>query len=129
MLLLDTLGELSACWGLADLAFVGGSLGSRGGQNMLEPAAYGAAVCFGPNTRNFRDVVENLLLRDAARVVHDENQLAAQLIEWLSQPEATSRQGQRAQDFVLEQSGATTRTVSLLAGLTESRRLPLMDAA
>ncbi|HID21624.1 MAG TPA: 3-deoxy-D-manno-octulosonic acid transferase, partial [Planctomycetaceae bacterium] len=43
VLLLDTLGELSGCWGLADIAFVGGSLTSRGGQNMIEPAAYGAA--------------------------------------------------------------------------------------
>ena len=120
VLLLDTLGELSACWGLADFAFVGGSLGNRGGQNMLEPAAYGAAVCFGPNTRNFRDVVENLLARDAARVVRDENQLATQLIEWLSNPDETRWQGQRAQQFVREQSGATARTISLLTGSEES---------
>ncbi|HEY2251082.1 MAG TPA: glycosyltransferase N-terminal domain-containing protein, partial [Planctomycetaceae bacterium] len=57
VLLLDTLGELSACWGLATIAFVGGSLTSRGGQNMIEPAGYGAAVLFGPNTWNFKDVV------------------------------------------------------------------------
>ena len=67
---------------------------------MLEPAAYRAAVCFGPNMRNFRDVVENLLARDAARVVRDENQLATQLIEWLSNPDETRWQGQRAQQFV-----------------------------
>src|SRR5207244_4201826 len=52
IILLDTLGELSACWGLADIAFVGGSLTNRGGQNMIEPAGYGAAVLFGPNTQN-----------------------------------------------------------------------------
>src|SRR5262249_21730166 len=45
--LVDTIGELAALWGLADLAFVGGSLdGRRGGQNMIEPAAFGAAVTF-----------------------------------------------------------------------------------
>src|SRR5262249_28193490 len=45
IILVDSIGELSALWGLADLAFVGGSLdGKRGGQNMIEPAAYGAAV-------------------------------------------------------------------------------------
>src|SRR5262249_40525413 len=49
VVLIDTIGELSAVWGLADLAFVGGSLdGRRGGQNMLEPAGCGAAVTFGP---------------------------------------------------------------------------------
>ncbi len=46
ILLLDTLGELGAAWGLADIAFVGGSLTPRGGQNMIEPAAYAAAVLF-----------------------------------------------------------------------------------
>src|SRR5262249_39908319 len=46
VILLDTLGELGALWGLADVAFVGGSLSQRGGQNMIEPAAYGAAVTF-----------------------------------------------------------------------------------
>ena len=56
MILVDTLGELSAVWGLADVAFVGGSLRpGRGGQNMMEPAAFGAAVLFGPHTANFRD--------------------------------------------------------------------------
>ena len=43
MILVDTIGELSAVWGLADVAFVGGSLlPGRGGQNMMEPAAFGA---------------------------------------------------------------------------------------
>ena len=42
-------------------------MGSRGGQNMIEPAAYGAAVCFGPNTWNFRDIVAALLGRRRRR--------------------------------------------------------------
>jgi 3-deoxy-D-manno-octulosonic-acid transferase len=46
--LVDTLGELKAIWGLADVGFVGGSFNDRGGQNMIEPAAYGVAVTFGP---------------------------------------------------------------------------------
>ena len=69
ILLVDTVGELGAWWGTATIAFVGGSFGSRGGQNMLEPAAYGAAVSFGPNTWNFRDIVAALLAADAAVVV------------------------------------------------------------
>ena len=59
------------------IAFVGGSFGSRGGQNMIEPAAYGAAVSFGPNTWNFRDIVAALLAADAAVVVHDADELEA----------------------------------------------------
>ncbi len=61
ILLVDAVGELGAWWGTAHIAFVGGSLTSRGGQNMIEPAAYGAAVCFGPNTWNFRHIVALLL--------------------------------------------------------------------
>ena len=116
VLLLDTLGELSACWGLADYAFVGGSMGHRGGQNMIEPCAYGAAVCFGPNTRNFRDVVEALLTRDAAQVIRDGAELTSILRRWLNDAAAACQQGNVARDFVLSQSGASSRTVSLLSG-------------
>ena len=52
-------------------------MGSRGGQNMIEPAAYGAAVSFGPNTWNFRDIVAAMLDRDAAVVVGDAEQFTA----------------------------------------------------
>jgi 3-deoxy-D-manno-octulosonic-acid transferase len=123
VILLDTLGELSACWGLADFAFVGGSMGSRGGQNMIEPCVYGAAVCFGPNTRNFRDVVKSLLVRKAARVVEDGTALSALLREWLTDRQSATRQGIAAREFVLSQAGASRQTVDLLLG-SEEERLP-----
>lgn len=114
VLLLDTLGELSACWGLAEIAFVGGSLTNRGGQNMIEPSAYGAGVLFGPNTRNFRDVVELLLSHDAARVVANAEELTICVQEWLENPEKAVQCGQRAQALVFSQQGATAKTVQLL---------------
>lgn len=117
VLLLDTLGELGACWGLADIAFVGGSLTQRGGQNMLEPAAYGAAVLFGPNTWNFRDIVEQLLTRNAARVVRSPNELTAAVRDLLQHPSLAKELGQRAKTFVASQQGAATRTVDLLLQL------------
>ncbi len=117
VLLLDTLGELGACWGLADIAFVGGSLTQRGGQNMLEPAAYGAAVLFGPNTWNFRDIVEQLLARDAARVVRSAEALTATVREFLKHAVAAEELGGRAQAFVASQQGAAARTVDLLSEL------------
>ena len=79
VILLDTIGELAACWGLADIALVGGSFGSREGQNMLEPAAYGAAVMFGPRTRNFRDIVERLLNVNGAIRLQSTDDVAVQL--------------------------------------------------
>lgn len=126
VLLLDTLGELSACWGLADIAFVGGSLTKRGGQNMIEPAAYGAAVLFGPNTWNFRDVVELLLDEAAASVVADADSLARKVDELLKNPLHAREQGRISQRLVLAQQGATARTVDLvidaLPGVTGRER-------
>ena len=117
VLLLDTLGELGTCWGLADVAFVGGSLTQRGGQNMLEPSAFGAAVLFGPNTWNFRDVVEQLLSRNAAQVVRNGDELTATIRTLLKNPNAAHELGQRAKSFLATQQGATGRTVRLLLNL------------
>tara|TARA_R110002095_G_scaffold105964_7_gene92758 strand:+ start:23724 stop:24989 length:1266 start_codon:yes stop_codon:yes gene_type:complete len=115
--LLDTLGELKACWGLAAFAFVGGSLTKRGGQNMIEPAGFGAALMFGPNTWNFKDVVDALIQHRAATVVQDQGELLDTLVDWLEDPESARKQGVRAQTFVLNQRGATSRTVELIAPL------------
>ena len=117
ILLVDTIGELGAWWGTAQIAFVGGSFGNRGGQNMIEPAAYGAAVSFGPNTWNFRDVATALLAADAAIVVHDASELEAFVRRALEEPAWASALGERAQTFVRSQLGATGRTLALVEAL------------
>ena len=117
VLLVDVVGELGLWWGTARIAFVGGSLGNRGGQNMIEPAAYGAAVCFGPNTRNFRDIVAAMLAHQAAVVVADEAGLTQFVRRCLEDPAAADALGQRASSLVKSQQGATARTWALLSGL------------
>ena len=117
ILLVDTVGELSAWWGTASIAYVGGSMGRRGGQNMIEPAACGAAVSFGPRTANFRDVVESLLAADAAIVVRDQTELTAFVRDMLTNPSAAQQMGHRAQSFVQSQTGATQTTATLLQQL------------
>jgi 3-deoxy-D-manno-octulosonic-acid transferase len=119
VLLVDAVGELGAWWGTAHIAYVGGSMGKRGGQNMIEPAAYGAAVSFGPNTANFRDIVAMMLDRDAAVVVQDGKQLTSFVRRCLDEPEFAGRLGQRAQQLVLEQAGAADRTSEMIAALME----------
>ena len=114
VLLVDVVGELGAWWGTARIAFVGGSMGSRGGQNMIEPAAYGAAVSFGPNTWNFRDIVAAMLDRDAAMVVLDAEQFTRFVRRCLEEPEYADDLGRRAQAMVRAQLGATERTFLLL---------------
>lgn len=114
VLLVDTIGELGAWWGMAHYAFVGGSLGSRGGQNMIEPAAYGAAVAVGPNTQNFRDVVTLLEDCQAIDTVRNTQQLTEWLQRCLSDATYATERGGRAQDLVRRQTGATQRTVESL---------------
>jgi 3-deoxy-D-manno-octulosonic-acid transferase len=122
ILLVDAVGELGAWWGTAHIGFVGGSLGNRGGQNMIEPAAYGVAVSFGPNTRNFRDIVSALLTADAAVVVRNGLELTAFVRRCLEEPSFAAGLGQRARLLVASQLGATARTGRLLAALVESRQ-------
>jgi 3-deoxy-D-manno-octulosonic-acid transferase len=121
VLLVDTIGELGAWWGAAAIGFVGGSFGSRGGQNMLEPAAYGAATCFGPNTWNFRDIVAQLLSVDGAAVVRDATDFEAFVRRALEDPAWAAAMGMRARQLVQSQQGATRRTVQLLGELTVSK--------
>lgn len=121
VLLVDTIGELGAWWGTAAIAFVGGSLGNRGGQNMIEPAAYGAAVSFGPNTRNFRDIVSAMLANDAAVVVRDTHELTQFVDRCLTEPSFADALGRRGQQLVAEQLGATHRTIDLLSPLVDDQ--------
>jgi 3-deoxy-D-manno-octulosonic-acid transferase len=114
VLLVDAVGELSAWWGTAQIGFVGGSLGNRGGQNMIEPAAYGVAISFGPNTSNFRDIVAALERRDAAVIVADQEELLAFVRDCLLNPAIADLRGQRAASLVREQLGATEQTFQLL---------------
>jgi len=115
ILLVDTTGELSAWWGTSAIAFVGGSLdGKRGGQNMLEPAAYGAAVCFGPHTRNFAREVETLLAADAACVVADGPALRGFVDRCLADPAWARALGARAAATVAAHRGATATTARLI---------------
>jgi len=109
--LLDTLGELSACWGLADIAFVGGSWSQRGGQNMMEPAAFGCAVLLGPNTWNFAEIVADLQGEQACQIVAGGAEFHQAVTELLLDPTSRLEMGQRARHLVLSRQGATALTV------------------
>ncbi len=107
VLLVDTMGELRALYGLGAVAFVGGSLApGRGGQNPAEPAALGVPVLLGPFNDNHRELVEELLQGGGARLVRDASEIAAACSELLSDEPQRRRAGDAARRQVEQRGGA-----------------------
>jgi 3-deoxy-D-manno-octulosonic-acid transferase len=122
VVLVDSMGELPYLWGLCDVAFVGGSLdGKRGGQNMLQPAAVGAAVLFGPHVWNFREQAERLVEVGGAVQVADAGALRTAVARLLAGSAERLALGMAGREFVLSQQGATERTVALFSKLLPPR--------
>ena len=115
----DTMGELAALYGAADLAFVGGSLVPVGGHNLLEPAAMGVPVLTGPELANFADVAEALRQREALVEVADAAALAGELDRLFGDAAERERLAAAGRAVVEANRGALART---LAGL--ERLLP-----
>jgi 3-deoxy-D-manno-octulosonic-acid transferase len=120
VLLVDSIGELSSLYALADVAFVGGSLVPRGGHNIIEPALHGAAIVVGKHTENFRDIVALFRSRDAVRVVSP-SEFTPVLIQLLADDSKRGALGRRAAETVRSQTGATERTLAALQTLLVQR--------
>ncbi len=118
VLLGDTMGELEALYEAADVAFVGGSLIPHGGQNILEPAAKGRPVVFGPSMENFPDAMKLLLDAGAASQVAGPAELSAAIAGYLDPAEA-QRAGEAGRRAIEAAKGATARTVDAIAGTIE----------
>jgi 3-deoxy-D-manno-octulosonic-acid transferase len=118
VVLLDSVGELGAAWGLADVGFTGGSLdGHRGGQSMIEPAGYGVPCVFGPHVWNFKDAARRLVEVGGAVMVADAADLEGELAKLLADEELRTRTGAAARELVRRQQGATRRTLDVLDGV------------
>jgi 3-deoxy-D-manno-octulosonic-acid transferase len=114
VLLLDTLGELASVYAEADYAFVGGSLASWGGHNIIEPARFGKPVLFGPHMQNFADVARIFLDAGAALQVRDEAELESALRDLLERRERRDELSEKARAVVAGNRGAARRTVDEL---------------
>ncbi|HEY1865726.1 MAG TPA: 3-deoxy-D-manno-octulosonic acid transferase [Candidatus Acidoferrales bacterium] len=112
VLLLDTIGELTSLYGIADAVFVGGSLAPGGGHNPLEPAALGKAPVFGASMDNFRDVASAFLAADAAIEVHSGAELGAAWSALLADEPRRERMGRAARELVERHRGATQRALA-----------------
>ncbi|HEU4875230.1 MAG TPA: 3-deoxy-D-manno-octulosonic acid transferase [Pyrinomonadaceae bacterium] len=117
VILLDTIGELRATYSLADVVFVGGSIVDKGGHNVLEPAAAGAAVVTGAHTHNFHAVVD-LMVEAGALVqlppVITTKEITNVFSNLLASPGDRDALGRRAKQLVTDNQGATDRTIKLI---------------
>lgn len=110
----DSMGELLAWYQLADLVFIGGSLIARGGHNPLEAICFAKAVQSGPHIFNFKDAYRQLQQQQAVALVADSQALLENSRLLLADAPARQAQGQRAQQFFLQQQGATARTLAAI---------------
>ena len=116
---------LATLYGAGTMAYVGGGFGRAGLHSVLEPAAWGVPVAFGPNWRNSRDA-ELLLHGGAAEALgagsqKDGGQLAEWWERWMEDESHRMAQGGRARAIVSEGLGAARRSAEMLAGLISSR--------
>lgn len=123
VLVLDTIGELAAIYGLADAVFIGGSIQPLGGHNPLEPAVAGRVPVFGPSMDNFRDVAKELVAADAAIVVRSGKELGQAWTALLEDPERRSRMGQAALELVERNRGATAATLDRISEVLAKTRV------
>jgi len=117
LLLLDTYGELNVAYALSTVVFVGGSLVSVGGHNLLEAALLRKVVLYGPYMHNFRESEELLARVGAGFMVRNETELSQRFLLLAKDTKLRMELGEKAQTAVLANKGATKRTIETLKGL------------
>ena len=110
----DSMGEMAMYYGAADVAFVGGSLVEVGGHNVLEPAALGLPVLFGPHMFNFEAARSLLLEHGAAREIGGLLELEPALSKLLHDETARAAMGRAGRDALHANRGALDRLLNLI---------------
>ena len=111
----DTMGELMLLYGIADLAFVGGSLVERGGHNPLEAAAHAIPVLMGPYTFNFKNICAKLDQAEGLITVTDSDSMATAIASLLNDEDYRRYYGHHAVEVLHENQGALLRLLTLLS--------------
>lgn len=120
--LLDSMGELKLFYAAADLAFVGGSMVPVGGHNILEPAALGVPVMFGPYMDNFREIQSNVLAAEAAVQCYNEAEILFNVGNIYQNRAARDALAQKGLQFVADNRGALEKVVALIGSLSGCNR-------
>ncbi len=111
----DTMGELMLLYGIADLAFVGGSLIERGGHNPLEPAAHAIPVLMGPHIWNFKDICARLAQAQALITVSDQNTMVQEITQLLDDADLRKYHGLQAVEVLHQNQGALHQLLDVVA--------------
>lgn len=117
VVVLDSIGELAHLFQVASLVFIGGSLVDHGGHNILEPAAHGKPILFGPHMQNFAEIAEAFVASHAAIQVRDAGELAEACVRLIGDPVERARLGAAARAMVEANRGAKPRTLEAIAQL------------
>ena len=117
---LDTYGELARVYSIADVAVVGGSFEKLGGQNILQPLAWGKPVLHGPHMANFRDVASLAERAGATVVCADGESLLEEIMALIAHPEERERRGSAARALVEANRGASARMAEAVASTLEA---------
>ncbi len=112
--LLNTLGELQTHYAAAQVAFVGGSLVKRGGQNMLEPASLGIPVISGPYTYNFAEISNMLVEIGGLQKIHSASELAQLVCDYFADANLRHDAGEKARHFIESNKGNVVTTTALI---------------
>lgn len=112
VILLDTLGELSRMYSMADIAFIGGSFNNTGGHNPLEATIYSKPVVSGPSVKNFKDIYWLLSRSDAAKVVKTQEELEGHIRKLLSDTSFYSKASSDSAEIFESQKGAKDFVIS-----------------
>lgn len=112
--LLDTIGQLNRFYGLADLAFVGGTLANIGGHNLAEPCIYKVPVLCGPHIHKAKELFCKLSEKDALKLANDVEELSNLVHYFKESASERHRVGNNGYRFVQDSQGAVERTLSML---------------
>ncbi|MFV0256194.1 3-deoxy-D-manno-octulosonic acid transferase [Candidatus Liberibacter solanacearum] len=110
----DTIGEMGLYLRMTEIAFVGRSLFSNGGQNPLEPAMLGCAILSGPNVENFRNIYQKMVSSGAVRIIEDVEKLASMVHSLLSDPTMRDEMINTAMNEVKKMQGPLKITLCTL---------------
>lgn len=124
VVMLDTIGELGRIYAVGDLVFVGGSLATTGGHNVLEPAAHAKPILVGPNMQNFKDSYALLSKVGACKMVKNVEELISETLDILQNDERRQKMGDAAWQVIQENRGADVRSIAYLKDLMQLYEKP-----